>query len=97
MYRLAPIARVYRSHGRHGPRYGLDVHQERTIARPGVAGVRRIIMVDGNIRFQQNLDLIAIPIILLQARTNRLADLRPLVGAAALTFGNLPRLTVIPS
>jgi hypothetical protein len=57
------------------------------------------VTVDGNIRFQQNLDLVGIPIILLQARTNRLADLRPLLGAiqAALAFGMLQPVTVIRS
>jgi hypothetical protein len=57
------------------------------------------ITVDGNIRFQQNLTLLGIPIILLQARSNRLADLRPLAGAAcaAIAFGTLPPLTIIPS
>lgn len=57
------------------------------------------ITIDGNIRFQQNLDLLRIPIILLQAPSNRLADLRPLAGAirAAIAFGSLQRLTIVRS
>jgi hypothetical protein len=37
------------------------------------------VTVDRNLSFQQNLTGLAIAIIVLQARTNRLADLRPLV------------------
>jgi len=57
------------------------------------------ITVDRNIQFQQNLDLAGIPVIVLQARTNRLADLQPLAGAilAALRFSELKAITVIQS
>ena len=37
------------------------------------------ITVDRNLSFQQNLDSFSIAVIVLQAKTNRLADLRPLV------------------
>jgi hypothetical protein len=37
------------------------------------------ITVDRNLSFQQNLDTFSIGVIVLRARTNRLADLRPLV------------------
>jgi hypothetical protein len=37
------------------------------------------VTVDLNLSFQQNLDVFAIAVIVLQARTNRLADLRTLV------------------
>jgi hypothetical protein len=37
------------------------------------------VTVDRNLSFQQNLAVVAIPVILLQATTNRLADLRRLV------------------
>ena len=37
------------------------------------------VTVDRNLSFQQNLDSVSIAVIVLQAKTNRLADLRPLV------------------
>ena len=37
------------------------------------------ITVDRNLSFQQNLNAFSIAIVVLQARTNRLADLRPLI------------------
>jgi predicted nuclease of predicted toxin-antitoxin system len=37
------------------------------------------VTVDRNLSFQQNLDSYPIAVIVLQAKTNRLADLRPLV------------------
>jgi hypothetical protein len=37
------------------------------------------VTVDRNLAFQQNLAALPIPVIILQARTNRLADLKPLV------------------
>jgi hypothetical protein len=37
------------------------------------------VTVDRNLSFQQNLDIFAIAVVVLQARTNRLADLRILV------------------
>ena len=37
------------------------------------------VTVDRNLSFQQNLESFSIAVIVLQARTNRLADLRPLV------------------
>jgi hypothetical protein len=39
------------------------------------------VTVDRNLSFQQNLDSFSIAVIVLQAKTNRLADLRPLVPA----------------
>jgi predicted nuclease of predicted toxin-antitoxin system len=37
------------------------------------------ITVDRNLAFQQNLVSLSIPVVVLQAKTNRLTDLRPLV------------------
>ena len=37
------------------------------------------VTVDRNLSFQQNLDIFSIAVVVLQAKTNRLADLRPLV------------------
>lgn len=38
------------------------------------------VTVDRNLSFQQNIEGVAIAVIVLRAATNRLADLRPLVG-----------------
>ena len=38
-----------------------------------------LVTVDQNLSFQQNLDSLSIAIFVLQAKTNRLADLRPLL------------------
>lgn len=37
------------------------------------------VTVDRNLSFQQNLDSFSIAVVVLQAKTNRLADLKPLV------------------
>jgi hypothetical protein len=37
------------------------------------------VTVDRNLSFQQNLDSFSVAVVVLQAKTNRLADLRPLV------------------
>jgi hypothetical protein len=37
------------------------------------------VTVDRNLGFQQNLVVLPIPVVVLQAKTNRLADLQPLV------------------
>jgi len=37
------------------------------------------VTVDRNLSFQQNLEIVTIAVIVLHARTNRLADLKPLV------------------
>jgi hypothetical protein len=37
------------------------------------------VTVDRNLSFQQNLESFSIPVIVLQAKTNRLTDLRPLI------------------
>jgi hypothetical protein len=39
------------------------------------------VTVDRNLLFQQNLDSFSIAVVVLQAKTNRLADLRPLVSS----------------
>jgi hypothetical protein len=48
------------------------------------------ITVDRNLSFQQNLGSLTMAVIILQARTNRLADLKPL-GPALLTAINSAR------
>jgi hypothetical protein len=39
------------------------------------------VTVDRNLSFQQNLDKFSIAVVVLQAKTNRLADLRPLASS----------------
>jgi hypothetical protein len=39
------------------------------------------VTVDRNLSFQQNLDRFSIAVVVLRAKTNRLADLRPLVSS----------------
>jgi hypothetical protein len=48
------------------------------------------VTVDRNLSFQQNLSSFPIAIIVLRARTNRLADLRPLVPALLATLAAAP-------
>jgi hypothetical protein len=50
--------------------------------------------VDGNVAFQQKLDSLPIAIIVLRAKTNRLADLRPLVPSLLATIESAHRGTV---
>ena len=54
------------------------------------------ITVDRNLAFQQNLATLPIPVVVLRARTNRLADLVPLVPAtlARLTAA-LPKAIIV--
>jgi hypothetical protein len=44
------------------------------------------VTVDRNLSFQQNLDSFSITVVVLQAKTNRLADLRPLVPNLLVTI-----------
>lgn len=49
------------------------------------------VTVDRNLSFQQNLNAFSIAVVVLQARTNRLADLRPLIpGLLAAIESALP-------
>jgi hypothetical protein len=49
-----------------------------------------LVTVDRNLSFQQNLRSFSIAVIVLHARTNRLADLRPLVPALLRTIPVAP-------
>jgi hypothetical protein len=46
------------------------------------------VTVDRNLSFQQNLDSFPLAVVVLQARTNRLADLRPLVPKLLAAIGS---------
>jgi len=46
------------------------------------------VTVDQNLSFQQNLDSFSLTVVVLQAKTNRLADLRPLVPTLLLAIGS---------
>ena len=67
-------------------------HEVRTVLELGWAGVQNgallaraagqfdvFVTVDRNLAFQQRIDTLPLPVVVLRARTNRLADLRPLV------------------
>jgi hypothetical protein len=67
-------------------------HEVKTVPQMGWAGIKNgqllalieenfdvFITVDRNLAFQQNLPQFSIAVIVLQARSNRLADLQPLV------------------
>ena len=73
---------------------GLVGHDVNTTQRMGWAGIRNgqllslasrefdvFVTVDRNLSFQQNLDSFPIGVLVLHAKTNRLADLMPLVPA----------------
>jgi predicted nuclease of predicted toxin-antitoxin system len=49
------------------------------------------VTVDRNLAFQQNVAALPIPVIILQARTNRLADLKPLVPSLLRAIGPAKR------
>jgi hypothetical protein len=49
------------------------------------------VTVDRNLSFQQDLVSFSIAVVVLQARTNRLADLRPLVPSLLLAIEATPR------
>jgi hypothetical protein len=57
----------------------LDSNQEWALLSLASEHFDVFVTVDLNLSFQQNLDVFAIAVIVLQARTNRLADLRTLV------------------
>ncbi len=48
------------------------------------------VTVDRNLSFQQNLDSFSIAVVVLQAKTNRLADLRPLVSSLLVAIESAP-------
>jgi hypothetical protein len=48
------------------------------------------VTVDGNLPFQQNLAYLAIAVVVLKAKTNRLAELRPLVPSLLAAIESAP-------
>jgi hypothetical protein len=46
------------------------------------------VTVDRNLSFQQNIPAFAIAVVVLRARSNRLADLRPLIAALLTAISN---------
>jgi hypothetical protein len=52
------------------------------------------VTVDRNLSFQQNLVSLEIAVIVLQAKTNRLADLKPLVPSLPVSIVSVPPGTV---
>lgn len=72
----------------------LPGHDVRTVSGYGWAGLQNgellrrarrefdvFVTMDQNLLYQQNLRTIGMPIVLVHARSNRIADLRPLVAA----------------
>jgi len=72
----------------------LERHDVNTVQQMGWAGIRNgqllnlaspqfdvFVTVDRNLSFQQNLGSFSIAVVVLHAKTNRLADLMPLVSA----------------
>jgi hypothetical protein len=51
------------------------------------------VTVDRNLSFQQNLDSFSVAVVVLQAKTNRLADLRPLVPNLLAAIASAPSAT----
>jgi predicted nuclease of predicted toxin-antitoxin system len=67
-------------------------HSVKTVAEMGWSGIENgellrlaagqfdvLLTADQNVQFQQNLDALPLPVIVVAARTNRLEDLRPLI------------------
>ncbi|HEY1067943.1 MAG TPA: DUF5615 family PIN-like protein [Pirellulales bacterium] len=79
-------------------------HSVRTVPQMGWAGVADrallglaeasfdvLVTTDGNLEFQQNLSQFNLAVIVLKAKTNRLADLKPLVPSLLATLPTAPR------
>ena len=79
-------------------------HQLQTVPRAGWAGLpdgeilkraeqsfEVLVTTDANLEFQQNLALYNIAVIVLRARTNRLADLKPLVPQLLSALSTSPK------
>ncbi|MBV8753495.1 MAG: DUF5615 family PIN-like protein [Hyphomicrobiales bacterium] len=81
----------------------LEAHDVSTVQQMGWAGIRNgqllnlaspefdvLVTVDRNLSFQQNLDSFSIAVVVLHAKTNRLADLIPLVSALLAAIETAP-------
>jgi hypothetical protein len=79
-------------------------HEVRTVPQMGWAGIKdrpllglaeasfdALVTTDGNLEFQQNLAKFDLAIVVLEAKTNRLADLKPLVPALLAMLPTAPR------
>ena len=84
-------------------------HETFTVPEAGLAGLKNgallrrlsgnfdvFITVDSNLRFQQNLAAFNIAVIVLRAKTNRLADLKPLIPALLVNGTHSVRLGGAP-
>jgi hypothetical protein len=81
----------------------LEGHEVITVPQAGWAGIKNgelltraqarfdvFVTVDRNLAFQQNISQFTIAVIVLQAPTNRLQDLRPLIPKLLQTIGTAP-------
>jgi predicted nuclease of predicted toxin-antitoxin system len=79
-------------------------HEVRTVPNMGWAGVKDqpllrlaeaafdvLVTTDGNLEHQQNLAKFNIAVVVLEARTNRLVDLKPLVPSLLAVLPTAPR------
>ena len=91
------------------PTYARDIegHEVVTVPQAGWAGIKNgelltraqarfdvFVTVDRNLAFQQNIPQFTIAIIVLQAPTNRLQDLRPLIPKLLQTIWTAPKSAV---
>lgn len=82
----------------------IEGHEVQTVPQAGWAGIKNgelltkaqarfdaFVTVDRNLAFQQNIPQFTIAVIVLQAPTNRLKDLRPLLPKLLQTLTNAPK------
>ncbi len=87
-------------------RRALPHHDVRTVAEMGWSGVKNgkllalaasafdaFVTVDKNLPYQQNLATLPVAVIVLDARSNELANLLPLVPALERTLASMPKRT----
>lgn len=87
----------------------LEGHEVITVPQAGWAGIKNgelltraqaqfdvFVTVDRNLAFQQNIPQFTIAVIVLQAPTNRLQDLRPLIPKLLQTIRTAPKSAVSP-
>jgi hypothetical protein len=87
MRRLAPGARHRRSRRQDGPSDGLDDVKNGALLTLASQHFDVFVTVDRNLSFQQNLVDFSLAVVVLQAKTNRLADLRPLIPRLLVAIG----------
>jgi hypothetical protein len=72
----------------YGPADGLDGNQERRVACSCCRRIDAFVTVDRNLAYQQNIANLRVAVTVLRAKSNRLADLSPLVPKLLATLGD---------